>query len=161
MKKRKISQKRVWRIRDWLISASVEELTRLANSMGPSLRSAAEAFGLDPHSEWHREILLRILAQLVFSDGKKGRPKETLKWYPEREYDLGYHFHLLRQEKPGIKFSEAAKAVKRRWPKEYADSSETTLRQRMRSAYSFWEEVHEESKKEDVAMAEFLGTAKL
>jgi hypothetical protein len=137
---KKISARRLEEAREWLFREP-KNLKTIAKTITPSLKKAAAAFGLDPKDPHDAAILLRILAQLVFSDGKRGRPPNTSKWIHPREYDLGYHFHLLRQEKPRIKLTAAAKAIKLRWPKEYADSSETTLRQRMRAAYQCFEAI--------------------
>ena len=118
-------------------------MAHYTNLLPVSLQKAAEAFHLSPDSEWHREILVRILSELMFGEGKKGRPRDTLKWHPEREYDLGGRFCELKQERPNIKYSQAAKVIMRRYPEEYVDCSETTLRQRLPAAYSFWEECQE------------------
>jgi hypothetical protein len=77
---RKISRKRFERFRHWVLNASGEQLERYTNLIPPSLRRAAEFFYLDPQSEWHREILVRILAQLMFGQGKRGRPSKSVKW---------------------------------------------------------------------------------
>jgi hypothetical protein len=143
MAKKKISRRRIEEARNWLSNASDRQLSRYTNLIPPSLQSAAEAFGLDPQSEWHREILVRILAGLMFGKGKKGRPSKSVKWDWHRAADLGMHFDELKQEKPNIKYSQAAKIIKDRYPEEYADCTEMTLRQRMRSAhehYEWWQE---------------------
>ena len=124
---KKISFRRIQRVRDWLHNLpEATSLEAFAQRITPALKKAADTFGLDPEDPYHAAILLRILAGLVFSPGRKGRPHDTPKWDAQREFDLGYHFHLLRREKPGIKISEAAKAIKLRWPKEYG----TVARQR-------------------------------
>ena len=138
-KKRKISRKRVEGALHWVRAASDQQLERYTNLITPSLQEAADAFNLDPDSEWHREILVRVLAHLMFGQGKRGRPPMTLKWAPPREYDLGMHFNELKREKPNIKYSQAAKLIKHRYRKEYADCSETTLRQRMPGAHGYYE----------------------
>jgi hypothetical protein len=143
-KKRKISPRRLQGARDWLSTASPEQLGRYANLVPVSLQRAAEAVGLDPHNEWHCEILVRILAHLMFGEGKRGRPKHTTKWDAQRGFDLGHHFHLVQQERPKIKFSEAAKAIKLRWPEVYAGCSEMTLRQRVHDAYLWFKDMKEE-----------------
>jgi hypothetical protein len=68
---KKISYKRIQRARDWLHSEADESLNTFAGTIPPSLRKAAETFHLDPKDPYHAAILLRILAALVFTDGKK------------------------------------------------------------------------------------------
>jgi hypothetical protein len=96
---RKISQKRFEQILHQILNASDEELGLYTNRIQPSLRAAAEAFHLDPRSEWHREILVRILARLMFGQGKRGRPSKSVKWGWHRAADLGMHFDDLKQER--------------------------------------------------------------
>jgi len=114
-KKRKISRKRVDEVRDWVTAASDHQLERYTNLITPSLQKAADAFKLDPASEWHREILVRVLSHLMFGQGKRGRPPMTYKWSPPRDFDLGMHFSELKREKPNIKYSQAAKVIKHRY----------------------------------------------
>jgi hypothetical protein len=98
MKKLKISRKRLHDLQEWVERASDQQLGRYTNLVTPSLQKAAETFHLDPHSEWHCEILVRILAALVFGKGKKGRPHSTYKWPPPRDYDLALHYFELKRE---------------------------------------------------------------
>ena len=135
-KRRKISRKRIEDIRQWLLEASDERLERYTSVIPKSLQMAAASFHLDPESERHREILVRVLAHLMFGRGKRGRPPMTLKWHPGREIDLGFHFSELKREKPNIKYSEAAKIIMQRYRKEYADCKVSALRQRMPAAYA-------------------------
>ena len=149
---KKISDRRLDNALWWLRFEPEERLKTFAKKITPPLKKAAYAFELDPKDPHDAAILLRILAQLVFSHGKRGRPRATLKWTPPREDKLGHHLYLLRQEKPGIKLTAAAKAMKLRWPKEYADSTETTLRQRMHAAYQrleYFEKMAEEYAQEE------------
>jgi hypothetical protein len=150
-KKRKISRKRMEDFRRWTLSASGEELGRYTNLIPVSLQKAADAFGLDAGSEGHREVLVRILAQLMFGDGKRGRPRMTHKWFEQREYDLGAHFHELKRERPDIKLSEAARFILRRYPEEYADckGKERALARRIRDAVRFYEWCHEQDEAQE------------
>jgi hypothetical protein len=61
------------------------------------------------------------------------------------------HFDELKQEKPNIKYSQAAKIIMRRYPEEYADCTETTLRQRMRSAHEHYEWLQEELRQGNIS----------
>jgi hypothetical protein len=155
-KKRKISQKRVEEFRRWLLKASDQQVERYAGVITPSLQRAAEAFHLDPQSDWHREILVNILAQLMFGDGKRGRPRNTLKWDWDRAYNLGDAVAAIRQEKPDIPYSQVAKIILHRYPKEYADCSEAALRRRVRDAHEHytmvqkaWEEDAEAARQQE------------
>jgi hypothetical protein len=148
-KKLKISRRRLQDLQDEVERASDQQLERYTNLITPSLQKAAETFRLDPHSDWHCQILVRILARLIFSKGKKGRPRDTFKWHPQREHHLGYHFYELKQEKPKIKYSEAARIIMKRYPDEYADCKEMALRQRLRGAYEFFEECRQQDEAVD------------
>jgi hypothetical protein len=153
MAKRKVSQKRIQDLGEWVLKASDQTFYHAAGLITPSLRKAAETFRLDPECELHREILLRILSELMFGQGKPGRPRDTLKWYPPREYDLGYHFYQLKQERPNITYSQAAKIIMKRYPNEYTDCKESALRQRMAGAYAFFEECQEFHARVDAEIA--------
>jgi hypothetical protein len=141
---KKISQRRIQQARGWLHGISDEDVAVYGRAMTPALKRAADAFGLDPLDPYHRGAILNALAQLVFGNGKRGRPKETYKWAGEREYNLGYHYYLLQPERPDIKFSQAARIIKKRWRGEYADCTEMTLRQRMRAALEFFEKAQKD-----------------
>ena len=68
---KKISFRCIQRARDWLSSEAAESLEAFAQAIPASLRKAADTFHLDPEDPYHAAILLRILAGLVFSEGKK------------------------------------------------------------------------------------------
>ena len=145
---KKISKTRIKAAREWHQWLTRDELKTHSQAITPALKKAATALALDPKDSQQAAIMLRILAALVFSNGKRGRPHASLKWGHEREFGLGYHFDLLRQENPKIKIGRAASAIKRRWPKEYADCSETTLRQRMSFALQVFKDFTQEAEEE-------------
>jgi hypothetical protein len=93
----------------------------------PALLQAAEFFGLDPAKD--RDLLLHILASIVFGKRKKGRPGGTRNWDEKRFSQLGFHREAVERDNPGIGDKRAATEIKRRHS-EYRDSVEV-IRQRL------------------------------
>jgi hypothetical protein len=94
------------------------------------IRRAAKFFHLDHKNPAHMALLLRILASVIFSYRKRGRPRRKKKWDDNRLCKLGAHRAAL--ETPND--TQAAAEIKRLYPAEYGHDSAMTIRQRLPAA---------------------------
>src|SRR5262245_8977198 len=98
----------------------------------PAEEKAAAFFELDLGSPRDRDLLLRALAEIVFAGGKRGNPHRERKWGSRQTLQLIGRVLRLQRERPGIRDTEVARCLKKRWP-EYAKLNEkSTLRHRVR-----------------------------
>jgi hypothetical protein len=119
--------------------AVTSEAQAYADRTPASLREAAKMFGLDLNDEVHQRLLLRVLAELMFGKGEKGRPRNTLEWPQPRLSALGERYCELLRRKPGTKLLGAARAIKTKYPNDYGDLEEQYLRQLLPTAKSAYE----------------------
>jgi hypothetical protein len=72
-----------------------------------SLKRAAKYFGLNHEDKADLNVLLHILADVVFAKPNRGRPKDG----GERLFRLGVHLHLLEQQEGRLSDTDAAKKL--------------------------------------------------
>jgi hypothetical protein len=98
------------------------------------LSKAEEFFGLDATRPIDAALLLRILADAVFSTETRGRPPGSQKWNRERLYWLGLHRSMVEHGQPGIKDAAAAAKIMARYKQQYKDTTREMIRQRLPQA---------------------------
>jgi hypothetical protein len=98
--------------------ASEFNFRRLSKNEKRLLSNAAQFFELDYKKGSHRDLLLFILADIVFGSRKAGR-RRTKQWDRKRLLDLAAHWREVERVNPGISDAQAAKAIKHRHPGSY------------------------------------------
>jgi len=83
----------------------------------PALLKAADYFRIDLSSAVETAFLLRTLAAVAFPE--RGRSKGTKHWNIDRLKTLGEHWFEVEQAVPGVSDSKAAKAIWKKYPKQY------------------------------------------
>src|SRR5262249_50594645 len=96
------------------------------------VQDAFRYFGLNPQEPAHRDILLIVLADVVFGPRHRGRRRGSQSWDAKRLFLLGCDYDTVAANQPKMSNSEAAKKIKR-LPR-YKHDSETTIRQRLPAA---------------------------
>jgi hypothetical protein len=119
--------------------------SRLAEKTGveSGVSRAARFFGLDQEKPTHRALLLHILAEVVFYEPPKGRPKGSAKWSTEKLFLLGIRASALRKRLGSLKGNDAAKELKMLFKDDYRHDSIETVRQRLRDALQEFEKIQE------------------
>jgi hypothetical protein len=107
------------------------------------LSKATKFFGLDQDNPTHRAVLLHILADVVFHEAPKGRPKGAAKWTTEKLFLLGIRAYALRKRLGSLKGNDAANELKMLFKDDYRHDSIETIRQRLRDALQEFEEIQE------------------
>jgi hypothetical protein len=114
----------------------------LVESSRPTIASAFRQLGLDPEISSHRELLLVVLAQIVFGPKRRGgRRKGTVKnpsahWHSARLFLLGVHFEKVVKANPGISDRQAGHKITKQFP--YPGVSPDTIRKRLPAARKQW-----------------------
>jgi hypothetical protein len=116
--------KRAESIKDLLadVRAYCPEILRPSIELMSAVNRAAKYFNLDMNKREESDLLLGILAVLVFPN--VGRKKGSAQWNSLRLSQLGGHWREIERANPGISDSKAAVQIKKRYPKHYqsADS---------------------------------------
>jgi hypothetical protein len=102
-----------------------------------SLKRAAEYFGLNPAHKDESDVLLRILADVVFAKPAKGRPTGST-WDEDRLSKLGHHLHDLEKRLGRLSDTEAAKELVKM--RDYKNQKWESLRQRLPAARDEFED---------------------
>ena len=105
-------------------------LAQAAEKDTPHIARAGEYFGLDPNHQTEAQVLLRVLAQILFP--KKGRRKGTKAWSGLRLLTLAFRAQEMEAKHPRLNDSNLAKKIYGEFPDEY--KSEHAVRQRLASA---------------------------
>ncbi len=101
----------------------------------PPLSEAAKFFDLDLNNETQRRALLGILAIIVFSKPKIGRPPANKgKWDVLTLIQLAVDCNNVKAEAPGISDAKAAAEIKKRYPARYKHDNPEMIRQKLRRA---------------------------
>jgi ElaB/YqjD/DUF883 family membrane-anchored ribosome-binding protein len=87
---------------------------------------AATYFNLDVTKKADSGLLLQVLAEVVFPN--RGRQSGTAAWSVHRLAALAAHWRELEQANPGISDNEAAKEIKKRYPKQYQSADAIRVR---------------------------------
>jgi hypothetical protein len=126
---RRTIQKRIERAR-WFGSNKQRE---------EALAKAAEHYGLDPKNSVHREMLLLVLADVLFgSPGKKGRPKGTrTTWGNETLLDLGWIYEKTKRQNPKLSAAKIAELIHSEH-KEFQNIDVEQIRQKLPEARREW-----------------------
>jgi hypothetical protein len=124
------------------------------------LSRAARFFGLDQENPTHRMVLLYILAEVVFYEVPKGRPRGTTKWDKNRLLELAAHADVLRKRTGRVSDKDAAKELKNVFDDEYRHDSPETIRQRLPDASrvrgEFLELLHSRMNELGLSLPEYL-----
>jgi hypothetical protein len=102
-----------------------------------SLKRAAEYFGLNPEDKNQSDMLLHILADVVFAKPAKGRPTGST-WDEDRLSELGQHLHNLEKRVGRLSDTEAAKKLVK--VRDYKNQKWESLRQRLPAARDAFED---------------------
>jgi hypothetical protein len=101
----------------------------------PSLNKAAKFFDLDLSVEAQRELLLQILADVLFAESKKGRPAARKpKWDILTLIQLAVDCNKVKEDLPGTSDKSAARVIKKRYGARYKHASEEMIRQYLNPA---------------------------
>jgi hypothetical protein len=134
--KKKISPRRLQRARNWISQQPAANLEAWAQKVTPSLKKAADTLRLDPKDPQQAAILLRVLAQLVFTEGKRGRPKAS-QIFDTRQYFkpvvLGERYMRAKLENPGMNDRKIAEKLQKQYP-DYKNMAAESLRVLLRDA---------------------------
>jgi hypothetical protein len=96
----------------------------------PSLRRAAEFFNLELSAGPQRQLLLEILADVLFAENKRGRPQaQKRKWDILTLIQLAVDYNKVKEDMPGISDTKAARVIKERYRGRYKHASEEMIRQ--------------------------------
>jgi hypothetical protein len=95
----------------------------------PSLRRAEEYLRLDRADPW----LLRVLADVLFHDRKKGRPKRTKRRDLDFLVQLDVDRRAVEKDHPAISDRKAAGEIKKRYDR-YKHITERTIRESLKDA---------------------------
>jgi|SRR5262249_14636419 len=101
----------------------------------PGLSKAADFFGLDLSKSEQRQLLLNILADVVFGEQKKGRPRaKKRKWDVLTLIQLAVDCNKVKAEAPGISDKKAAGLIKNHFSGRYKHASAEMIRQYLADA---------------------------
>jgi hypothetical protein len=101
----------------------------------PGLSKAADFFGLDLSKSEQKALLLEILADVVFGEEKKGRPRtQKRKWDRLTLIQLAVDCNKVKAETPGISDKKAAGLIKDQFPVRYKHASAEMIRQYLADA---------------------------
>jgi len=111
-----------------------EEETRVLTDH-PQLEKAATFFGLDLRIPAQRELLLVILADVLFFESKKGRPSgQKGKWDRLTLIQLAVDCNKVKEDIPRISDRKAAGLIKDRFRERYKHVSVEMIRQKLKIA---------------------------
>jgi len=79
-----------------------------------TLEAAALFFGLDLTNQTESEFLLRLLAFLIFGEGKAGRPPRSKKWQGDELTSLAESYHSIKRENPRMSDVKIAEQIRRK-----------------------------------------------
>src|SRR5262249_19876778 len=97
-----------------------------------ALSEAAEYFGLDLAKSAEQALLLHILADIVFGERKKGRPRTNKgKWDVARLIQLAIDCNKIKEDSPGISDKKAVGEIKSRYRERYKYATSEMMRQRL------------------------------
>jgi hypothetical protein len=106
----------------------------------PLLCEAAKFFDLDLDNETQRGALLGILASIVFSKPKSGRPRANKsKWDVLTLIQLAVDCNNVKADAPGISDTKAGAEIKKRFPVRYKHDSPLMIRQNLKPAREWLE----------------------
>jgi hypothetical protein len=104
------------------------------------LSDAAKFFDLDLDNETQRGALLGILASIVFSKPKSGRPRASKgKWDVLALIQLAVDYNNVKADAPEVSDKKAAAEIKKRYPVRYKHDSSEMIRQNLRPARGWLE----------------------
>jgi hypothetical protein len=103
---------------------------RADTNPSPAVSKAAQYFNLDLTKKDDADLLLNILAGVVFPE--RGRDKGNKHWGVDRLVKLGKQWLEIARSSPGISDYDAAEKIKKQYPGQY--QSEDTIRQRLPDA---------------------------
>jgi hypothetical protein len=98
----------------------------------PALSRAAEFFGLHLGKPAEHALLLHILADAVFGEHKKGRPRTKKgKWDVVTLIQLAVDCNKIKEDTPGISDKKAVGVIKNRHRDRYKYATAEMMRQRL------------------------------
>jgi hypothetical protein len=101
----------------------------------PALSEAAKYFDLQLGKPAEQSLLLHILADVVFGERKRGRPRTKKgKWDVLTLIQLAIDCNKIKEETPGISDKKAVGEIKRRYRERYKYATSEMMRQRLRPA---------------------------
>jgi len=98
-----------------------------------SVAIAAKRLGLDLNDARQREKLLWLLAEVVFGQGKKGRPWGSRTSWGHRLVSLGRIYDEKKYKNPKLSDAKIARLIKQEH-KEFKNDDPDQIRQRLRAA---------------------------
>ena len=101
----------------------------------PAVRRAARAFELDEKRRGHRNLLLVVLADILFGEPRRaGRPRKPTKWNRAGLIRLRDDYNELLSGNPPISDKAAAEKIKEKFPDRYRHVQAGALRRRLPEA---------------------------
>jgi hypothetical protein len=118
-----------------------QQLDRAVDKFSPwfgidqkSLALAGQFFSLDPDKPNMRDILLYILADVLFGTRKTGRPSASnTAWTLERYFRLCQLYHLKKHENPKLSKAKIAELIREH--KEFKNDDPEQIRQHIGRAF--------------------------
>ena len=105
------------------------------------LLNALEFFSLDLSNQAHLDLLLVILADVVFGEQKKGRPPDKKrKWDTLKLIQLAVDCNKVKGDMPKISDAKAAQLIKDRYRSRYKHASGEMIRQYLYDARRWLEQ---------------------
>jgi hypothetical protein len=101
-----------------------------------SVAKAAKYLHRNPADPADSRWLLRILADVLFGDRKKGRRRGSAKWHMWRLVELDVHRNVVERDNPGISDRRAAAEIKQRYP-QYRHDTVEVVRRRLNEARGY------------------------
>jgi hypothetical protein len=115
---------------DYFHLSHLEMFCQVMAAPSPVLSRAAEFFDLDVKDELQRATLLTILADVVFGEAPKGRPKKhSRKWSRFRLVRLAVDLEKIKGGLPNLSDRKATALLKKKFPKRYKHNSAEIIRQ--------------------------------